>query len=86
MLSGFNPDRLSLPVAMSAPVQAVSVSLCFSRLFRWLAIFWCKHTPNTAVKGTRGLDAVLKVCFLIEFGGFAKCPLAARSIPLRWQT
>jgi len=36
-----------------------------------------------AVKGTRRPDAVLKVCFLIEFGGFAKRSLAARPLPLR---
>jgi hypothetical protein len=35
-------------------------------------------------KGTRRLSAVLKGCFLIKFGGFAKRPLAARPLPLRY--
>lgn len=36
---------------------------------------------NTTVKGTRRRDAVLKVCFLVEFGDFAKRPSAARPLP-----
>lgn len=39
--------------------------------------------PNKTVKWTRRPLAVLKVCFLIRFGGFVERPSAARPLPLR---
>lgn len=39
---------------------------------------------NMALKGARRPDAVLKVCFLIRFGGFAWLPLAARLLSLHY--
>jgi hypothetical protein len=39
--------------------------------------------PNPVVKGTCRPLAVLKVCFLIGFDGFAWLPTTARPLPLR---